>query len=53
VRRRLDGVVEEADGRGEPGRRDSRRAARPMEEEGGRPEVGVTPTGGPRLSAFA
>jgi hypothetical protein len=42
VRRRLDGVVEEADGRGEPGRRNGRRAARPWGGRG-RPEVGGDP----------
>jgi hypothetical protein len=39
VRRHLDGVVEETDGRGEPGRRDGGAGGRrPRGEEGGRPE---------------
>jgi hypothetical protein len=54
VRLRLDGVVEEADGRGEPGRRDGGAGGRRGRgEEGGGRRLGVTPTGGPHLSADA
>jgi hypothetical protein len=50
VRQRLDGVVEQAEGRGEPGRRaggaGGRRPAQPGEKGGGA-RLGVTPTCGP------
>jgi hypothetical protein len=53
VRRRLDGVVEEADGRGEPGRRDGGAGGRRGREKGGGGRLGTHLTGGPHLSVAA
>jgi hypothetical protein len=53
VRRRLDGVVEEADGRGEPGRRDGGAGDRHGREKGGGGRLGTHLTDGPHLSVAA
>jgi hypothetical protein len=50
VRRCLDGVVEEADGRGEPGRRDGGKGGRHGRKKGGGGRLGTHLTGGPHLS---